>query len=32
MMADDNRDKDVVDSDGDYDDNHYKDVVDLYYA
>jgi hypothetical protein len=31
MMADDNRDKDV-DNDGDYGDNHYKDVVHLYYA
>ena len=31
MMADDNRVKDV-DNNGDYDDDHYKDVVDLYYA
>jgi hypothetical protein len=30
-MADDNRVKDV-DNNGDYDDDHYKDVVDLYYA
>ncbi len=28
MMANDNRDKDV-DNDGDYGDNHYKDVVDI---
>jgi hypothetical protein len=30
MMADDNRVKDV--NNGDYDDDHYKDVVDLCYA
>jgi hypothetical protein len=30
-MADDNRVKDV-DNNGDYDDDHYKDVVDLCYA